>query len=364
MATTPSTKIQGLTDNVWVVSADNKLQVTDAYSIKADNIINSIANFKDKLRLDENLLGQLIGGIAMAKSMKDTFDAAKDIKDKLSSGSIKDRLTTALPLLGPVLKKSGIPFADEFEKNISTYGQMAVKAGDQIKNIQEGNYNAALDIANVAAAYTGKKDVFELIDPNGQMSLCTTVMKECLKTGVPNSWEALAGNLVDSSLGPQLGAMMLPEVVKYTGTDMLESIAKVSGIRNVLAIYPNVLEDYSKNFFTSLGRDLDERNKPKEYQDIMNAYSKVDDTWWLTPRANTPVFNLLPIGSGSDAFKDVVNTGLQESSKADEKYYVLGLMFEPTTVKERLEQDFPMTHYALQSQSTNPVVDPTVLAYR
>lgn len=364
MATTPSTKIQGLTDNQWVVSGDNKLQVTDAYSIRADNIINSIANFKDKLRLDENLLGQLIGGIAMAKSMKDTFNAAKDIKDKLTSGSIKDRLTAGLPALSSALKGSGVPFAEEFEKNISTYGQMAIKAGDQVKNIQEGNWNAALDISNVVAAYTGKKDVFEMIDPNGQMSFCTTVMKECLKTGVPGSWKALSGNLVNSSLGPQLGAMLLPEVVKYTDTDMLESIAKVSGIRNVLALYPNVLEDYSKNFFTSLGRDLDERNKPQEYRDTMNAYNKVDDTWWQTPRANTPVFNLLPINNGSEAFKDVVNTGLQESSKPEEKYYVLGLMFEPTTVKDRLEHDFPYTHYTLQSQSANPVVDPTVLAYR
>lgn len=363
----PLAKIRQLTDNVWQTSADNKLAAADTYKVKAGNIINSIENFKNKLSLDGNLLDQLKGGLAMVQSLQSTLQDASKLKDALTSGDLVSRIAQTPALLNAVTNvagKAGLDLPSAMQGNFSQVADMAVKVAGVTQKVGGGNWSELSALGGVLTAATGKKDLFELIDPNAQLSFVSTTVKECLKQGVPNSWEALAGNLVSSNLGNQLASMVLPEVVKFTGQDVLSKIAEVSGFNVINTLYPNVLEDYAKNYLVNSAKKLDSKDRSQEYRSTVDTFGSVKPNWdQLDWNGSHPVMNLTPIAQGSDNWQEMLTSGIQETEVPKEKFYVLGLAFQPTTVESAISQYFPNTWIENPSQNSQPTVDPTVLAF-
>lgn len=372
--------------NVWIGDANNSLATADVYNPPGGAaVITDIENLFQKF--DFTITDVLRGGTYIAQSLGQIAGAVH----QLSSGDILSRVLGASNLTKSALNALGAVGLGNIANTINSginmaEGEVSGAVGaiaDQVYAsvggvVQQISAAAASGLGAVGAAINSLEPTaaFSITDNGAKISLFSGLIQTSASLGMSNSFGSLMATVTDRGMIGQVAMQSLPAIIQHSDVGSLASIGQMLGAGSAYAYNPNLLGSFSSNYTLPPATDsTGQVDYDGAFTDLTSAYSSVDPNWTTQDRQTTitaengttttgtdSAYNLNALMNSSDDFQSVISQGAQTATNRADKVMALSSVVQQSTVGTQLQQQFPMTVFSGNSQSTNDTQDPLALA--
>lgn len=287
-----------LVSTTFSTSPNDAIATVDAYKNKDSATINALPDIEDTSVTDSlNIIKS--GGWTKDLEVKNyltgitantqSFGVDKDSVLKGVVASNND-LLSSLKSLKPALQ-SGLTAA----KGIS---EVAVTLNGITKIVKGADLTTLTGLGNMVKSLSGAPLPISFKDKSGLTNLCSNLVKECSKVGIPKSFSTLSNSINDPSISNGMVKNLSPFVIANSDTALLADISSTPYGKSLYTYNTNFIEDYAGEYnapskiFTQANIDkynesgtiftqenIDKYNEVKEYNSISDSFDKINPGW-------------------------------------------------------------------------------------
>ena len=328
-------------------SFDETLSPADAYSMIGNSsfpIIDDILNVFGK---DFNFSETFGAAKEFIKKNKPLIsDITKKGKIVLGKGDLTQRLLAGSSLASMALSGISTETTNQMSKYITDNKDTLVKIGDIAKKVNGADISDISGIGKLITSVTGDSTLFSINDKDGISAVCSTIVSECNKLGLPNALTELSKVMPDMSVITQTAQKLLPDAVKNGDFNLFNEIATILPNNQGSMQYPTAIKDFLKNF--DLPKDVKISDIPNIYNKLKDSFTKFDNKWLKdnnsnsnsTPNAIDTINGTAITTCNKDAEK-VISTGILNTNNEDEQMLALAALYGNTDVDHEFFKLYP-----------------------
>ena len=326
-------------------SFDETLSPADAYSMTGDSsfpIIDDILNVFGK---DFNFSETFGAAKEFIKKNKPLIsDITKKGKIVLGKGDLTERLLAGSSLASTALSGLSTETTNQMSKYITDNKDTLVKIGDIAKKVNGADISDISEIGKLITSVTGDSTLFSINDKDGISAVCSTIVSECNKLGLPNALTELSKVMPDMSVITQTAQKLLPDAVKNGDFNLFNEIATILPNNQGSMQYPTAIKDFLENF--DLPKDVKISDIPNIYNKLKDSFTKFDNKWLKdnnsnsTPNAIDTINGTAITTCNKDAEK-VISTGILNTNNEDEQMLALAALYGDTDVDHEFFKLYP-----------------------
>ena len=297
-----------LADTMFTALPDEEVLATDAYGLKKDTTLNSLVG---KLKgFSTGLLEKAGGAKTAGKSLlsgilSDVRNGGK-IDAKALTGRIAETLGGKVGILGSMTGALGKTLNEKTGLPTSIFNKIESAVSGQLLGYSSVDVKSARGIFDIVGRVTGDSEIAEYFDVGAEASLLSTVYREALSVGIPDTIDAMHAQAKSKEAAyyalqsNQIVAAQLGEVAT------LELMADTLGSDRMLADNPRVVSQLLGNY------RLPDQTSPDDYPGLLSklvtALNKIDPHWGQYKRGNTWVTDLSAFVSLSGDARTLLST--------------------------------------------------------
>ena len=327
-------------------SFDETLSPADAYNMAADSsfpIIDDILNVFGK---DFNFSETFGAAKEFIKKNKPLIsEITKKGKIVLGKGDLTQRLLAGSSLASMALSGLSTETTNQMSKYITDNKDTLVKIGDIAKKVNGADISDISGIGKLITSVTGDSTLFSINDKDGISAVCSTIVSECNKLGLPNALTELSKVMPDMSVITQTAQNLLPDAIKGGDFNLFNEIATILPNNQGSMQYPTAIKDFLKNF--DLPKDVKISDIPNIYNKLKDSFTKFDNEWLKdnsnsnsTPNAIDTINGTAITTCNKDAEK-VISTGILNTNNEDEQMLALAALYGDTDVDHEFFKLYP-----------------------
>ena len=259
-------------------SFDETLSPADAYNMAGDSsfpIIDDILNVFGK---DFNFSETFGAAKEFIKKNKPLIsEITKKGKIVLGKGDLTQRLLAGSSLASMALSGLSTETTNQMSKYITDNKDTLVKIGDAVEKIQGADISDISGLGKLISSVTGDPTLFSINDKDGISGICSSIVSECSKFGVPNVLTELSKVMPDSSVIIDAAKKLLPDAIKGGDFNMFNEIASIIPNGEGASKFPTAIKDLLTNF--KLPSDVKVSDLTTMYTKLTESFDKFDNKW-------------------------------------------------------------------------------------
>ena len=326
-------------------TSDEKLNTPDIYTLEKSTSLPFIDDLKGFFSGDFNLKEMFGKASSFIKTNLPLIKSViKNGREIMKKGSLASRLGAAGNLFNtgmgalPESMTSGIKsFIKENEKAFAVLG-------DVTKRIDGTNLKDIRSLGNLVNAVAQKNDLFKVDDKSSMVGICSGLVTECTRNGIPNSFGELSKVLGSSELVRDLAKQVLPESIKIGDIDLIKDISKVIPQDVGKYVTKDVVQQFLSN--VKIPKSLKKNDLKETFDSMKTSFSKMDSTWKRIARdisnnKTKEVINGTSIIKANEDGKKLISVGIINSDKTEDQMMAVGLIHPSISVDESLFKMYP-----------------------
>lgn len=285
---------------------NDAIATIDAYKNKVSSTINILPDIED------TAIGETLNIIKSGDFTKDlqiknyltgitanTASFGID-KDSILKGIVASNndLLSSLKSLSPSLQ-AGLTAA----KGIS---KVAITINGITKLIKGADLTSLTGLGNMIKSISGAQLPISFKDKSGLTNLCSNLVKECEKIGIPKSFSTLSNAINDSTISLGMVKNLGSYVIETSSSSLLADISSTPFGKSLYTYNPSFIDDFvsiykePSKLFTQKNLDkytdtstiftqenIDKYNAVKEYTTITDSFDKINPGWDMTRNVST-----------------------------------------------------------------------------
>lgn len=323
-------------------SFNEELSVADAYGMSSAftslPVIDDLLNIFGK---DFNFSDAFGAAKEFIKKNKPLIsDITKKGKIVLGKGSLTERLLAGSSLASTVLSGLSPNMADKMNSYINDNKDTLVKIGDTVKQIQGADISDISGLGKLISSVTGDPTLFSINDKDGISGICSSIVSECSKFGVPNVLTELSKVMPDSSVIIDAAKKLLPDAVKGGDFNMFNEIASIIPNGEGASKFPTAIKDLLTNF--KLPSDVKVSDLTTMYTKLTESFDKFDNKWLKDDApANIETIQGVAVTTSSEDAQKVISAGILNSTNENEQMLSLAALYGGTDVDHEFFKLYP-----------------------
>lgn len=342
--------------NLWVRNCKSGQIVQDKYSIQTADAINAgtdtSGSFSNTFNINLVSGPEAVAGI-LAK-VKAAVGIANQVKGVFSgNGTLLDKLKSMGGLTTSACSSLNIPQGSDLYNKLNAASNIVVTVAGTARNLKDADWSNLSTVGNILNQYTKDNELFKIKDLGAEGAFAASLINECTKNNIPNSFPKIAETLGDKTTIMNILGDILPGMVSSADMKNIKDIVDFVGSSEIKSLFPGLVDslskNYKKNYFdggdTASGR----------YKLVNEVLDKVDDNWYQTSREDDTILSVEKIINGSDDFIDMYALGTQINvdTLGDKKLLAIVSKFKPTSVMDEIKKYFPNTMVAMNTVTVN-----------
>jgi hypothetical protein len=285
---------------------NDAIATIDAYKNKVSSTINILPDIED------TAIGETLNIIKSGDFTKDlqiknyltgitanTASFGID-KDSILKGIVASNndLLSSLKSLSPSLQ-AGLTAA----KGIS---KVAITINGITKLIKGADLTSLTGLGNMIKSISGAQLPISFKDKSGLTNLCSNLVKECEKIGIPKSFSTLSNAINDSTISLGMVKNLGSYVIETSSSSLLADISSTPFGKSLYTYNPSFIDDFvsiykePSKLFTQKNLDkytdtstiftqenIDKYNAVKEYTTITDSFDKINPGWDMSRNVST-----------------------------------------------------------------------------
>ena len=268
----------------------------------------------------------------------------KDITEKgkivLGKGSLTERLLAGSSLASTALSGLSPNMSDQMNKYINDNKDTLVKIGDTVQQIQNADISDINGLGKLISSVTGDPTLFSINDKDGISGICSSIVSECSKFGVPNVLTELSKVMPDSSVIIDAAKKLLPDAVKDGDFSMFNEIASIIPNGEGASKFPTAIKDLLTNF--KLPSDVKITDLTSMYTKLTDSFNKFDNKWLKDDSpSGIETIQGAAVTTSSDDAKKVISAGILNTNNENEQMLSLAALYGGTDVDHEFFKLYP-----------------------
>lgn len=331
--------ISKLASGAFTAGPKDDMATADIYSLasSAKSTINSIQAAVGKL--ETSIFGNIgaeLDGIITNIGGEIQFDA-KALSERIMATS-SELKNSFRELTGPIQNSALVAtFKDKASDLMCTldeYKSMASKA----------NITEVRALGNFINTYTNTK-IFSNKDNGALGGLLGAVVGKASDLGVTGVFTTLTKTITDNGLVSKIVKTVLPMATKNGDFKLLRELSSSPAGKLINIFSPGFTNTMARTFTQT---SYSGRNNLSTFDDMLTAFSNVNDQWDVLQRGNNnTAFNLADLLVGSKDFQRLLLTGVSyyanQPDTKSKREMALAAVYKKTTVYDDIRRYFPAT---------------------
>ena len=267
-------------------------------------------------------------------------DITKKGEIVLGKGSLTERLLAGSSLASTALSGLSPNMTDQMKSYINDNKDTLVKIGDTVKQIQGADISDISGLGKLISSVTGDPTLFSINDKDGISGICSSIVSECSKFGVPNVLTELSKVMPDSSIIVDAAKKLLPDAVKGGDFNMFNEIASIIPNGEGASKFPTAIKDLLTNF--KLPSDVKVTDLTSMYTKLTESFDKFDNKWLKDDApANIETIQGVAVTTSSEDAQKVISAGILNSTNENEQMLSLAALYGGTDVDHEFFKLYP-----------------------